>query len=94
MFALPHDVSIGKVFGDIRVKGTMRNPEISAIDEKTILQAGLSALLSSITGALAALPFIEAGGEPDAPCAQLLADARNPSEAQTPPAKKEPQKKS
>jgi hypothetical protein len=95
VFALPHDVSIGKLFGDIRIRGTMRNPDISALDEKTILQAGLSALLASVTGALAALPFIEAGGEPDAPCAQLLADARNPSEAKTPPAKKEePRKKS
>jgi uncharacterized protein involved in outer membrane biogenesis len=95
VFALPHDVSIGKLFGDIRVRGTMRNPDISALDEKTVLQAGLSTLLASVTGALAALPFIEAGGEPDAPCAQLLADARNPSEAKTPPAKKEdPRKKS
>jgi hypothetical protein len=94
IFAEPHDVSIGKVFGDIRVKGTMRHPKISALDEKTVLQAGLSALLSSVTGALAALPFIEIGGEPDAPCAQLLADARNPSDATTPPAKKEePRKK-
>jgi hypothetical protein len=73
----------------------MRNPDISALDEKTVLQAGLSTLLASVTGALAALPFIEAGGEPDAPCTQLLADARNPSEAKTPPAKKEdPRKKS
>ena len=73
----------------------MRHPKISALDEKTVLQAGLSALLSSVTGALAALPFIEIGGEPDAPCAQLLADARNPSDAKTPPAKKEePRKKS
>lgn len=95
VFAEPHDVSIGKVFGDIRVRGTLRDPKISALDEKVVLQAGLSALLSSITGALAALPFIELGGEPDAPCAQLLADARNPSEAKTPPAKKEePPKKS
>ncbi len=94
VFALPHDVSIGKLFGDIRVKGTLRNPDISAIDETTVLQAGLSALLSSIAGPLAALPFIEAGGEPEAPCAQLLADARNPSEAQTPPAKEPPPKKS
>jgi hypothetical protein len=94
VFALPHDVSIGKLFGDIRVKGTMRNPKISALDGKTVLQAGLSALLSSIAGPLSALPFIEIGGEPDAPCAQLLADARNPSEAQTPPpAKKEPPRK-
>jgi len=95
VFAEPHDISIGKVFGDIRVKGTMRNPKISALDGKTVLQAGLSALLSSVTGALAALPFIEIGGEPDAPCAQLLADARNPGDAKTPPAKKEePRKKS
>lgn len=93
VFAQPHDISIGKVFGDIRIKGTMRHPKISALDEKTVLQAGLSALLASIAGPLSALPFIEIGGEPDAPCAQLLADARNPSEAQTPPAKKEPPRK-
>jgi hypothetical protein len=94
VFARPHDVSIGKVFGDIRIKGTMRNPKISALDGKTVLQAGLSALLSTIAGPLLALPFIEIGGEPDAPCVQLLADARNPGQAQTPPPKSSPPKKS
>jgi hypothetical protein len=58
---------------------------VSALNEKTVLQAGLSALLSSITGGLAALPFIEFGGEPDAPCRELLADTRSPSKKPTAP---------
>jgi hypothetical protein len=75
--AKPHDVSIGKVFGDIKITGTMRNPRVQALNTKTILQAGFSALLSTITGALTALPFVELGGEPEAPCQQLLADSRS-----------------
>ncbi|MDP3740073.1 MAG: AsmA family protein, partial [Hyphomonadaceae bacterium] len=87
--AKPHDVSIGKVFGDIKVEGTMRNPDIKALDEKTVLQAGLSAILAGITGALGALPFVEFGGEPDAPCQQLLADSRSLSKKPvTPPVSK------
>lgn len=78
----PHDVSIGKLFGDIKVQGTLRHPQVSALDHKTVLQAGISALLSSLAGPLAALPFVELGGNPDAPCAELLADARTAGQAQ------------
>ena len=76
VFARPHDVSIGTISGDIRVGGTLRNPTFQALNEETALQAGLSALLSSIAGPLGLLPFIQTGGEPDAPCATLLADAK------------------
>src|SRR5262249_26984507 len=62
--AKPHDVSLGKVFGDIKITGTLRHPKVQALNTKTVLQAGFSALLSTITGALSALPFIELGGEP------------------------------
>lgn len=82
--AEPHDVSLGKIFGDIRVTGTLRNPRVSAINEKTLLQAGLSALLSTITGGLAALPFVELGGEPLAPCKQLVAEAKTTAPAKPP----------
>jgi hypothetical protein len=75
--AKPHDVSVGKVFGDIKITGTMRHPKLQALNSKTVLQAGFSALLSTITGALTALPFVEFGGEPEAPCQQLLADSRS-----------------
>ncbi|HEV7689451.1 MAG TPA: AsmA family protein [Hyphomonadaceae bacterium] len=74
--AKPHDVSIGKVFGDIKIHGSMRHPQIKALDEDTVVQGAVAALLSTVTGALAALPFLELGGEPDAPCQQLLADSR------------------
>lgn len=85
----PHDISIGKVFGEIKVEGTMRKPRIRALDEKTVLQAGLSAILAGITGALSVLPFVEIGGEPDAPCQQLLADSRSLSKKPAaPPADK------
>jgi len=90
VFARPHDVSIGTISGDIRVGGTLRNPTFQALNEETALQAGLSALLSSIAGPLGLLPFIQTGGEPDAPCATLLADAKetgtknNPAQNITP----------
>ncbi len=90
VFARPHDVSIGTISGDIRVGGTLRNPTFEALNEETLLQAGFSALLSTISGPLALLPFIQTGGEPDAPCATLLADAKetgtrnNPAAAITP----------
>lgn len=90
VFARPHDVSIGTISGDIRIGGTLRNPTFDALDQGTFLQAGLSALLSTISGPLALLPFVQAGGEPDAPCATLLADAKetgtksNPAQNVTP----------
>jgi uncharacterized protein involved in outer membrane biogenesis len=84
VFAAPHDVSLGKLFGDIEITGTLRDPQVTALNAETVLQAGLSALLSSIAGPLAALPFIEAGGGPDAPCQQLLADSRNAGRFQDP----------
>ena len=74
--ALPHDVSIGTISGDIRIGGTLRNLSFQALNEETALPAGLSALLSTIAGPLGLLPFIQTGGEPDAPCATLLADAK------------------
>ena len=90
VFARPHDVSIGTISGDIRVRGTLRNLSFEALNEETALQAGLSALLASISGPLGLLPFIQTGGEPDAPCATLLADAKetgtrnNPAQNVTP----------
>jgi AsmA family protein len=75
--AKPHDISLGKLFGDIKIKGSMRKPRLEALNEETILQAGLTTVLAGITGALGALPFVELGGEPDAPCQQLLAESRS-----------------
>ena len=68
------------------------SPFFQALNEETLLQAAASALLSSITGALAVLPFIQTGGEPDAPCATLLADAKETSTRNNPAAKVTPKK--
>ena len=92
IFAKPHDMSVGTISGDIRLGGTLRNPTFEALNEGTLLQAAASALLSSITGALAILPFIQTGGEPDAPCATLLADAKETNTRSNPAAKVEPKK--
>lgn len=92
VFARPHDVSIGTISGDIRVGGTLRNPTFEALNEETLLQAGLSALLSTISGPLALLPFIQTGGEPDAPCATLLADAKETGTKNNPAANVTPKK--
>jgi len=70
------DASFGSLFGDISLGGTFRDPSISAISEKTLLQAGLTALLGALTGPLAALPFIDTGDAKDAPCGALMARAQ------------------
>ncbi|MEQ1780859.1 MAG: AsmA family protein, partial [Hyphomonadaceae bacterium] len=92
IFARPHDFSVGTIYGDIKLGGTLRNPTFEALSEATLLQAAASAVLSSITGALAVLPFVQTGGEPDAPCATLLADAKETSTRNNPAAKVTPKK--
>lgn len=92
VFARPHDVSIGTISGDIRVRGTLRNPTFEALNEETVLQAGLSALLSSIAGPLGLLPFVQTGGEPEAPCATLLADAKETNTKRNPAQGVQPEK--
>ena len=69
------DASFGTLVGDIAITGTFRSPQISAINPEAALQIGLATILGSITGGLAALPFIEIGDAPDAPCADILAQA-------------------
>jgi hypothetical protein len=75
----PKDISLGNLAGDIDIGGTLRRPRIRALDDETIIQAGLTALLSSIAGPLGALPFLETGDGDDAPCSALLAEARTAS---------------
>ena len=82
----------GTISGDIKLGGTLRHPTFEALNEETLLQAAVSALLSSITGALAVLPFVQLGGEPDAPCVTLLADAKETSTRNNPAAKVTPKK--
>jgi hypothetical protein len=91
ILARPHDVSIGTISGDIKLEGTLRNPDFQALTGDTFLQAGLSALLGSISGALGFLPFVETGGEPDAPCATLLADAKETNTRRNPAADVKPE---
>ncbi|MFN4185700.1 MAG: AsmA-like C-terminal region-containing protein [Hyphomonas sp.] len=67
------DPSFGTLMVDVKVGGTFRSPEISAFGPETVLQLGVAAALGSITGGLAALPFIEIGDAPDAPCADIIA---------------------
>lgn len=88
VFAAPKDVSIGKLRGDITVTGTLRHPDLHAPGSGPILQVGFAAILSSIAGPLAALPFIETGGGPDANCGQLLTDARTAGRELDPTLKK------
>lgn len=71
--AHPKDVSIGTLKGNLEIKGTLRNPRISLLDADTGFQAALIALAAP----LAALLSIELGGEDDAPCGQLLAEAKS-----------------
>jgi uncharacterized protein involved in outer membrane biogenesis len=70
------DASFGTLVGDITIGGTFRAPEVSALNPNIVLQAGLAVVLGSITGGLAALPFVEIGDAPDAQCADILAQAQ------------------
>ena len=92
VYARPHDVSIGTLSGDLRVGGTLRSPSFEALNNETLLQAGIAGLLSTVTGALGLLPFIQTGGEPDAPCATLPADARETNTRNNPAANVDPKK--
>lgn len=65
---------------DVKVGGTFRSPELSALGPETVLQIGAAAVLGSITGGLAALPFIELGEASDAPCADIVARAEQTRE--------------
>jgi len=62
------------------------------LNNETLLQAGIAGLLSTVTGALGLLPFIQTGGDPDAPCATLLADARETNTRNNPAANVDPKK--
>lgn len=74
------ELSFGTLMVDVRLGGTFRSPEVSALGPETILQIGAAAALASITGGLAALPFIEVGNAEDAPCADVLARAASARE--------------
>lgn len=75
----PKDVSLGNLSGDIEIAGTLRRPRLDVLDSDALVQAGLTALLSSIAGPLGALPFLETGDGGDAPCRSLLREARTAS---------------
>ncbi len=92
VFARPHDVSVGTISGDIKLQGTLRNPSFEALSGDTIVQGVFSALLSTISGALGFLPFVQTGGEPDAPCATLVSDAKETNPNRAPAASVKPEK--
>ena len=74
------DPSFATLAVDVKVGGTFRSPELSALGPETVLQIGAAAVLGSITGGLAALPFIELGEASDAPCADIVARAEQTRE--------------
>ncbi|MEQ8558728.1 MAG: AsmA family protein [Henriciella sp.] len=69
------DASLGTLIGNVGVGGTLRNPQIEPFSAETVAQFGIAAILGSLSGGLAALPFIEPGMAKDAPCGALLARA-------------------
>ena len=76
------DTSFGSLLGDITLGGTLKSPSVSVIDEKTVLQVGIAAVLGVFAGPLAALPFIEPGDGEDAPCGALLSRAKVAADTQ------------
>ena len=71
------DASLGTLIGDVSIGGTLRNPSIQPFSAKTVAQIGIAGVLASVSGGLAALPFIEPGMAKDAPCGALLARAES-----------------
>lgn len=70
------DASFGTLVGDVDIGGTFRSPKVSFLNLETAVQIGVASILGGVSGGLAALPFIEIGDAPDAPCADILARAR------------------
>jgi len=86
VFARPHDVSIGTISGDIRVNGTLRNLSFQALNEKTAVQAGLSALLASIAGPLGlCCPSSRTAASPTRPARRSSPTRRRPTRSAIPP---------
>ena len=75
------DASLGTLVGDVSIGGTLRHPQIQPISASTLAQFGIAAVLGSLSGGLAALPFIEPGMASDAPCGALLAEAEASAQA-------------
>ncbi|QYJ01351.1 AsmA family protein [Thalassovita mediterranea] len=73
------DASLGTLIGDVAIGGTLRDPSIQPFSAGTVAQFGIAGILASVSGGLAALPFIEPGMAQDAPCGDLLARAQNAS---------------
>lgn len=73
------DASLGTLIGDVAIGGTLRDPSIQPFSAGTVAQFGIAGILASVSGGLAALPFIEPGMAQDAPCGELLARAQNAS---------------
>lgn len=77
MAADAKDFSWGTVLGDVNVGGQWRDPNVSVNVEEAAVQGLLAGILGSIAGPLGALPFIESGDGENAPCAELLVQARS-----------------
>lgn len=73
------DASLGTLIGDVAIGGTLRDPSIQPFSAGTVAQFGIAGILASVSGGLAALPFIEPGMAQDAPCGELLARAQSAS---------------
>ena len=73
------DASLGTLIGDVAIGGTLRDPSIDPFNAETVAQFGIAGILASVSGGLAALPFIEPGMAQDAPCGDLLARAQSAS---------------
>ncbi|WP_156812005.1 AsmA family protein [Robiginitomaculum antarcticum] len=70
------DFSFPSVIGDIDINGSLRDPSLSVLDGSTVAQITIAALLGTVSGPLAALPFIESGNAKDTgQCAAVLARA-------------------
>lgn len=74
------DASLGTLVGDVQIGGTLRNPSMQPLNASTLAQIGIATVLGSISGGLAALPFVEPGMAKDAPCGALLARAEQAGE--------------
>ena len=74
------DASLGTLIGDVTIAGSLRDPAIQPFSASTLAQIGIAGILGSLSGGLAALPFVEPGMAQDAPCGALLARAEQAGE--------------
>lgn len=81
LYPRPKDASILAARSPLRVRGSLRNPQVTPDTTALATRGAAAALLALVNPLLALAPFIETGPGEDSDCARLLANAKRWSAA-------------